>query len=242
MSLRILHEFFDASPLGSLTGEVAALRDEQDCISAEIYRAMGEEDHWALTIIWRDEVSYWSLWDRVLAGQYPTFGSLARSGGMSAEFYSRTPYRLEAGRWIPDSAAKAGRRIVWPARGAVRIIIQGAYQPNADMAELTRLEVEETRREHGCLAYAWMENIELSGHLMLLELWQDQEIYDHHWEIRNQTVQFRGNSGREARPVTRGVATREFYRHEAFTHHYDRWQPARIADYSKTVVWGPPTD
>lgn len=242
MSLRILHEFFDASVLADLVGETEALRAEDACISAEVYRAMGGEEHFALTLIWRDEHSYWQLWDRVLAGQYPTLGRLARSGAINAEFYTRSAYELAGGRWQPAGEGEAARRIVWPARGAVRIIIQGAYHASADMAELTAQEVEETRREHGCLDYLWMENVELDGHLMLLELWADQQIYDHHWEIRNQTAEFRGNSGREPRTPTRGIATREFYRHEAFTHHYDRWQPARIEDYSATVVWGPPAD
>ncbi|MDO5700829.1 MAG: antibiotic biosynthesis monooxygenase [Bowdeniella nasicola] len=242
MSLRILHEFSNLDLLDDLTREAAALRGEENCLSAEVYRAMGGEEHGALTLIWRDEVSYWALWDRVLTGAYPHLGSLARSGAISGEFYTRAPYRLSGGRWVPESDAETGRRIVWPARGAVRIIIQGAYETSADMADLTRLEVEETRREHGCLAYAWMANVELADHLMLVELWEDQEIYDHHWEIRTQTADFRGNSGRSPRTPERGLATREFYRHEAFTHLYDRWQPARVEDYSATVVWGPPVD
>lgn len=227
--LRVLHTFAPERA-EQVQADVAALREEDGCVSAELYRS---QDLGAIACLWRDEPAYWAHWARVIdSGIVPELRTLVDEA--STEFYRQEPYVLDAGKWVPAAPPEAERRIFWPARGAVRIIIQGAYNYTP---EPTRAEVIATRREPGCEQYDWLENIDLPGHLMLLEVWTDQAIYDRHWQLRRDTVEYRGDSGRTPRPMERGEAVREFYRQQAFAPHYDRWLPAATEEVATTVTW-----
>ena len=234
--LRTLHEFSDRALVERVVAAAAELRDGPGCTSAEVYRTLMDEHHWALTTVWESESAFAAAWARVVDGDLPALDALAAVA--SSEFYVRAPYVVGDGRWVPEGTDAQARRIAWPARGEIRIIIQNAYADEPTMRALTRAEIAETRREPGCLAYAWMEHVELPNHLILLEHWADQLAYDHHWFGRMRSVELRGDSGRRAAAPERGPVAREFYRRQPFTHQYGRWQPAELADYSETIVWG----
>lgn len=233
--LRVLHEFTDPALVDEIVAAADRLRDTPGCASAEVYRTLADEDHWALTEIWDSEDDYARHWDRIVAGEEPALREIAVRG--STEFYARAPYALVGARWVPEGEDETARRIFWPARGALRIIIQNAYEPEPTMREATRAEIDETRREPGCLAYAWMENVEVPNHLMLLEVWSDQLIYDRHWEGRLRSVELRGDSGRRATAPSRGPVSREFYRQQRFQAQYGAWQPAEVGEWAASVSW-----
>lgn len=88
-----------------------------------------------------------------------------------------------------------------------------------------RAEITETRREDGCEVYTWFENVELPGHLRLLECWADQVLYDRHWHLRLASAAFHGDPLRVPARPERWLVSREFYREQQFRHHYHRWLP-----------------
>lgn len=242
--LRVLHQFVipdwalpaaATTPKG-ITDEIAWMRSEPGCVTAELYRMVEPvslPDH-ALTAIWADEPAYWAFWEKVLNGGYPTLARLLSDDDAATEFYARTPFKLEDGVWMPE-VPTGQRRIHWPARGAVRIIIETAVQASEAMYAKIAGEVAETRREDGCETYAWLENVELEGHLLLLELWSDQVVYDRHWHLRLVSSPFRGETMRHPASPQRGLVTREFYRQQRFRHYYDRWLPADPIAAATTV-------
>lgn len=232
----------DAAPEG-LNADVQAIRARGGIVQAEQYRSLGlldngeQEATTAVAILAESEAVYSDL-IRDLK-QYPAFAELVQHGRI--ELYDQSSYGLAEGRWapLPEPGADALPQsvITWPARGEVSIIIQGAYEPNVEMRALTAAEIADTRREPGCVFYAWMDNVELPNHLMLLEVWADQRIYDAHWFGRMATGEYRGDSGRVATTPERGAASREFYRRQQFEFHYGRLLPASIDNYSETIVW-----
>lgn len=233
--LRVLHEL--AGPVAGLAAEVARLRDEPGCVSAELYAtlAAGEEQH-ALTLLFDTEEQYWSAWDRLLRGAHPALLDAVRSAPVS-EFYDRTPFALRSGTWVPEAADEAARRIFWPARGEVRIIITNAVEASPAMYGKIRAEIAETRREQGCVSYAWYESTDLTGHLMLLEVWADQVVYDRHWALRVATAPYVGDNLRRPAEPLRGLASREFYRRQQFRAHYDRWLPADASAHATAITY-----
>lgn len=149
----------------------------------------------------------------------------------STEIYHQQQFELRENTWAPKAPTSA--LIRWPARGQVRIIIQGSYRPNPKRQELTLREVMETRREPGCVAYDWYAHTRDVDKLLLLEVWQDQQLYDAHWLGRVETTAYRGDSGR----TPAGDSEREFYRRAEFDLLYGRFLPQNPAHYSHTVVW-----
>ena len=241
--LRVLHEFGDASDLEALRAEPAALREEPGCTSAELYATLADgESELALTMVWETEQAYDAYWARALAGAHPTLVGLV-TGGVGPddttvnEFYRRSTVALRDGVWVPEDSDQSTRKIVWPAGGPVRIIIQNAVLATPAMYDKIRAEIAETRREEGCAEYAWYESVDLPGHLMLLEVWADQVFYDRHWALRGATAAFVGDNLRTPAEPQRGPWAREFYRWQEFRHHYDRWLPADPGTYATTVSW-----
>lgn len=216
----------------TLLSEVASLRAL--VTQCEAYRSLSTtEEEFALALLCKDESN---LAEVVAAlGQHPAVAKVLNAGEI--EIYQQSSYGLEEGRWVPLGEASSSEVIMWPAAGPVSIVIQGAYEPNDSMRELTALEIAETRREPGCIHYAWYENIELPNHFMLLEVWADQRIYDLHWFGRQRSVELRGNSGRVAAEMSRGEASREFYRQQCFELQYGVFVPKCPENYSHTVRW-----
>lgn len=241
--LRVLHEFGEDADRDGLLDAAIRLREEPGCASAELYVTLAEdEDELALTMVWESEAAYDTFWARALAGAYPALvgpvtGTVEEDETTVTEFYRRSTFALREGVWVPEDADGATRKIFWPAGGPVRIIIQNAVQASEEMYDKIRAEIAETRREEGCLEYAWYENVDLPGHLLLLELWADQVIYDRHWHLRGATAAYVGDTLRVPAEPQRGPVSREFYRWQDFRHHYDRWLPAHPAAYATTVSW-----
>ncbi|MFV8382406.1 putative quinol monooxygenase [Corynebacterium hindlerae] len=217
----------------ALLTEIAAAREA--VAQCEVYRSLAAgEEAYALAMLCDDEKDIAALLER--SGQFPALSQIFTDGDV--EIYRQSSYQLADGCWTPTDATTEPGPIMWPAAGPVSIVIQGAYQPNELMRELTAREIAETRREPGCIHYAWYENIELPDHLMLLELWSDQRIYDLHWQGRMRSVELRGDSGRQPAPMLRGEPSREFYRQQAFELHYGMFLPREPERYAETVRWG----
>ena len=234
--IRVVHRLLgrDAPAIGETDAltVVTGLREQPGILQAELYRTMAREDaDMAIALIFEKESHLISVLANI--AEWPGYKRILETA--HTEIYSRAPYVLVDGVWTPEAGADS--RLVWPAHGAVSIVIQGAYLPNDDMHELTAEEITDTRREPGCEYYAWMENVELPNHLMLLETWADQRIYDAHWFGRLKTGEYCGDSGRVATSPQRGEAVREFYRQQVFDFHYGRLVPARLENYSESVAW-----
>ncbi|MEA5154923.1 putative quinol monooxygenase [Raineyella sp.] len=239
--LRVLHEFHHLTDPGPLRDETDRLRRAPGCASAELYASLDGSAFHALTMLWETEEAYDAFWRRALAGDYPVLTGLvtgaASDGAATTEFYRREVFALRDGVWEPERHGESHRAIHWPAAGAVRVIIQNTVQASAAMYERIAAEVAETRREDGCLLYHWCEAVDLPGHLLLVELWADQVIYDRHWALRGATAAFRGDTLRIPARPQRGPQTREFYRRQRFRHHYERWLPADSYACATTVSW-----
>lgn len=234
--IRAIH-VIDNPPAG-LGQEVRTLRDRDGIAQAELYRSLGlvdgtQENIWAVAILADTETTY-AEW---LSGLEQGSALRAVVEGGRTEVYEQRQYHLAGGRWAPLGSDGTAPTIAWPASGPVSIIIQGAYQPNEQMRQLTAREIADTRREPGCVFYAWMENVELENHLMLLEVWDNQHIYDAHWFGRLATGVYRGDSGRKPATPVRGEPSREFYRQQSFDFHYGRLLPASVDNYSESILW-----
>ncbi|MCL3819413.1 antibiotic biosynthesis monooxygenase [Aeromicrobium wangtongii] len=223
-----------------LAEHARTLREEPGCLEAEWYRSLAGGGRVALVALWDDEVAYGRHWARVLSasdsGDPVLRGASARGQGETGgEFYRHQPYRLDT-TWIPADHREDVAKIHWPAGGAVRIICQNS-QSNVDEITPALLDnARETGREPGCVQFEWFTSVELAGHMLLLELWQDQVVYDAHWAFRLKT----GSGALPARQSTeraQGTNGLEFYQHQPFTHLYDRWLPVDLGRWSETVIW-----
>lgn len=233
--IRVIHhtaDFEGAVARKGLLEDIQLIRDRHGVLEAEAFQSLATtDDDLAVTLLLDSEENFSDLLRDLT--DYPSYSHLVING--ENEMYVRRSYTLIDGAWAPEVGATS--RVVWPSAGPVSIYIHGAYEPNEWMHELTAKEISETRREPGCLYYTWFENLELENHLLLLELWQNQKLYDNHWFGRMKTTDYRGDSGRQSRTPLRGEAAREFYRQQRFEFHYGRMLPAAPSDYSETVIW-----
>lgn len=235
--LRVLHDITGPVDRDRLVAAAVALRAVDGCVSAEVYASIIGDEHTALTLVFAHETDYWSVWTSPPKAYAALHDVLTDDALCVTEFYEIVNFGISDGVWAPADADRSARRIFWPARGQVRIAIQYAVEPNDEMRTLVLPEVTETRREPGCLQYDWMENLELPEHLLLLEVWSDQVIYDRHAQMRVDTAPFRGESKRTRTEPTRGLTSLEFYRRQVFRVQYDRWMPADESGYSASIHW-----
>ncbi|WP_420176530.1 antibiotic biosynthesis monooxygenase [Luteococcus sp. OSA5] len=239
--LRVLHTLHDLAEEAPLLTQLEQVRALAGCDSVELYKGLAtDETFHVLTSTWEDEASFDAFWAQVLAGDFPEYFRLVEGNAEQTgvtEFYRCERFALKNGAWQPEGVAEKGRTIMWPARGQVRIVIQNAVQASDAMYVKIRQEIIDTRRELGCLSYTWCENVELPGHLLLEEIWADQVLYDQHWALRQHSAEFLGDNLRTPATPQRGPLAREFYRRQAFEHHYNRWQPAQLDGFSGTIVW-----
>lgn len=215
-----------------------SLRQRPGCVEAECYRGIGDQNELYLVSLWADQRDHDRYWASVLEDPGDDLVHAAVRPGAPelapAEFYHHTRFQLDQ-VWVAERFADEQPKIFWPAAGAVRIIIQSSFaDPDAALPELVADE-QATRREPGCLQYLRAQSVEYPEHFLLLELWQDQVVYDAHWHLRLKT----GSGRRKAAPGERRLGTNslEFYRHQPFRHLYDRWLPADVARRSETIVW-----
>lgn len=235
--LRVLHDITGPIDRDRLVSAAAELRTVAGCVSAEAYASMVGDEHVALTMVFEREADYWAAWSTPARAYADLHDVLTDDTSCVTEFYVVQNFGAAGGVWAPTDTDREARRIFWPARGEVRIAIQYAVAPNDEMRALVAPEVVETRREPGCLQYDWMENLELPEHLLLLEVWSDQVIYDRHAQMRVDTAAFRGDSKRKRAEPARGLTSLEFYRRQEFRVQYDRWMPADADGYSASIHW-----
>ncbi|OFT86224.1 putative quinol monooxygenase [Corynebacterium sp. HMSC29G08] len=230
--IRLICEFRCENPV-ALLAELEALRTQFQPQEAEAFRSLaeGEDDALGLSMLFESESDISALLEHIR--EFPALQQAFNTGAL--ELYKQELFKLDGDKWVPSRGYEP--RIMWPARGGIRIVILGTYEENPEMRQLTAQEIAETRREPGCLSYAWYENLEEPNHLVLLELWSDAVQYDAHWYGRTETVEYRGDSGRVPTKSKRGRAAREFYRHQEFDLQYGRLLPKNPFDYSQTVVW-----
>ncbi len=240
-ALRVIHHIDETVDHGHHTARVAAVRARPGVREAEAYAALDGSGRLAVVELWDDEAAFDShvrdarvaTTDAVLLARHA-----AGVAATPAEIYRHQPFRNDrvwvAGESAPDDGA-APPAIAWPARGAVRIVLQLCLVATDELVAALADDEAATRLEPGCRQYGWFRSVETPGHVLLLELWDDQQTYDHHWHLRLKT-------GPQAIPMTFAERTRgsngiEFYRHQPFTFLYDRWLPADQQQWSETVVW-----
>lgn len=233
MALRILHQFIrptgvDADAL--LASEAATLRGLDGCREAEAYRGLRDPEQVAVVQLWEDEDAYAA---HLTAGPATLPVVLAARDEGSTEIYSHGYFAPVDGVWTAESQ-QGDRRVVWPARGEVRIVIQTCLADTAAERPALVANELETLREPGCREFAWMSSVEVPGHVLLLETWASQRIYDQHWVLRRRT----GSApARQRGERIHGTDGAEFYRRQEFRLLYGHWLPAEPDAASTTVLW-----
>lgn len=236
VTLRILHQFrAPASADDRLTAEAATTRGLPGCQEAEAYRGLSEPERVAMVQLWDDEDAYASYLTAVMAAELDSLPiELAGRDQAQTEAYPHTYFAPVDQVWTAQGQ-DVSRRIVWPARGPVRIVIQSCFANTAAEAPELLDNERKTRREPGCTDYAWLHGIDDNRHILLLESWADQRLYDQHWILRCRT---RGtNSARQRAERAYGTNGAEFYRQDELRWHYDRWLPTDDNAWSNTVAW-----
>lgn len=233
--LRTLHVLPGHPDPQGLAATLAPVRAADGCLAAELYESCTGASHLVLTTQWASETAFSAWWTAVEQSGGDLVETLL-AGEVTHEIYPRSEQFLPRdGVWRREVDSV----ISWPAGGGVRILIEYAVIPDEQTYAVIAREVPQTLRETGCEFYDWLRNVELADHLLLVELWSDQEIYDLHNELRNVTVDYRGPSHRQPTESTRGRTSREFYRRHAYRPLYGRWLPASEAEQSIGVSWGP---
>lgn len=234
--LRVLHQF--ALPNVSddeLTTYVQRTRRAAGCREAEVYRTISADPAVALLELWEDQYAYGAYWSTNVADGEGLLLAACIEGRVTSEFY-RQRYFAPGPVWTPTESRGRTRSVFWPATAPVRILITASV---ADIDELTpalKVETTETRREPGCVEYAFYRSVEFPAHLAVLELWQDQSVYDAHWQLRMKTGKA-GAGGGESAPREHGSNGFEFYRQQTFMHLFDRWLPTAETHWSETIAW-----
>ncbi|MFG1667698.1 putative quinol monooxygenase [Streptomyces sp. Y7] len=236
---RVLHQLTDSENRDAeLIEHVQRVRKEAGCTEAECYRSALDPQKVAIVELWQDQYAYGDYWTRVLSSADP--GPVLRSassqaqGESASEFY-RHQYFYPDPVWVAAGHKDRTQKIFWPAGDGVRVIIQTSM-PNVDAALPALLEnMRETQREPGCLQFELLRSIEFPNHILLLELWPSQQIFDAHWQLRMKVGS--DEEAPEPAPRQQGSNGMEFYRHQPFQHLYDRWMPAEVTKRSETVIW-----
>ena len=237
-AVRALHQIVSPSTSHDEIAEHTALvRGQSGAVEAEAYLSLDDRARVALVELWEDEAAYARYWStvRTATASHPVLVEDTRGDGRaSSEFYSHRPFDLDR-IWIASGLPESRSTIVWPARDGVRIVLQLSLQSSTELRERLGEDQATTRREPGCLQYEWFQGLDEPSHFVLLELWENQFIYDNHWHLRLKTP-----PPAQHLPVverSRGQNGIEFYRHQPFQHLYDRWLPVDPHRWSETVVW-----
>lgn len=236
MALRILHRLtLPASADERLAAEARATRELPGCLEAEAYRSLRVPTEVAVVQLWAEESAHDAYAAEVADAVVPSLvADLAGRDEARTEAYAHEYFAPVEGVWAAASQG-AERRIVWPARGPVRILIQSCFaDPEAEAPALAANELE-TLREPGCEEFAWMRGVEDPRHILLLERWTSQRIYDQHWVLRRRTGS--GGPARVRAERSLGSNGAEFYRHQEFRLLYGRWLPADEDAWPTTVDW-----
>ncbi len=238
-ALRVVHQF-EGSPYAAHAERAARVRAEAGANEVEVYRSIDCSSRLAVLERWADEAAFAAHVDAARRAETDAVLVHRRDAGVAAipsEIYVHQTFRSDR-IWLAGETGDAVSRasaVAWPARGAVRIVLQLCLVTTDALLGALRADQEATRLEPGCRQYEWVQSAETPEHVALLELWDDQQVYDHHWHLRLKTGPQAIDMNFAER--TRGANGIEFYRHQPFTYLYDRWLPADQAQWSETVVW-----
>lgn len=234
--IRILHRLsLPGTADARLAEESEVLRSLPGCLEAEAYRSLRVPDDVAVVQLWRDQPTFDAHVTALATGERRCLA--AEFAGRDAsvdEIYRHQYFTPVDGVWTA-AGREATSRVSWPAGGPIRIVIQSCFEnPQAEAASLLANE-EETLREPGCKEFGWFCGIEDPRHVLLLEHWRSQRLYDQHWNLRLRT----GSTGASRRRAERSTGSNgaEFYRRQPFRLLYDRWVPADEDAWSTTVDW-----
>lgn len=235
MTLRVVHRLrLPDADAAQLVTEIRELRGRRGCAEAEAYSFLSAPEEIAVVELWDDEEAFDAARGSRADGPTDLLHDLATTDSVRTEIYRHSPFAVTDGRWVPTLEDRTAT-VQWPAAGAVRIVIQSCFaDPEEERPSLMENEAE-TRREPGCLEYGWMTSLDEPTHVLLIELWEDQLLYDRHWALRARS----GQLGRPRRRAERrhGSNGAEFYRMQRFRHLYGRWLPADPRDWSTSVDW-----
>lgn len=234
--IRILHRLaLPGTADARLADEAEALRTLPGCLEAEAYRSLRAPDQVAVVQLWSDQTAVDGHVAALATGERRCLAAEHAGRDESVdEIYPHQYFAPVEGVWTATGRT-ATNRVAWPAGGPVRIVIQSCFEDPAAEAPGLLANEEETLREAGCEEFGWFLGIGDPRHVLLLEHWRSQRLYDQHWNLRLRT----GSTGAPRRRAERshGSNGAEFYRRQRFRLMYDRWLPADEDTWSTTVDW-----
>lgn len=230
-----------SAPDAALNAHAQAVRARPGCVEAEWYRSVEDDSRLTHVQLWEghDSIDDYLKHADEPGGAQGFAGPLAGNASSPdrAEIYRHEYFDLE-GSWRARSVPP-GCRIKWPIPGRVRIAIQGSRAELDDSLQGLVADMAATQAEPGCEEYEWFRGVEHPHHVLLLELWSSQALYDAHWRLRDETATERKPPLTGAAQVReQGSNGAEFYAHQEFIELYRRWVPADSQHWSGAVTWG----
>lgn len=235
MGIRLIHQWSHDKDLRFLDSYATSTRESGVAIESEVYVRIDGTSGGCLVELWESEttlVDHWAALEGETAGAVLSVGG----SGTVTELYSHCYFDLQDGTtWTPVGSTPSSRLIHWPARDEVRVVAQGSVQDPEQIIPFLMKDMADTQREYGCVEYSWFRGSEHPEHQLLLELWQDQRLYDNHWALRGLTRQ--EGEGPMHAPRAHGTNGIEFYRRNRVELQYGRWLPADPQKWSTTISW-----
>ncbi|WP_425307514.1 antibiotic biosynthesis monooxygenase [Ammonicoccus fulvus] len=238
--IRVLHHLGSGGDAAAIVQVTQAVREADGCLESEAYRGVSNGEV-VVVELWADEVAFSRNWaERFRAADRDVVCAQVSGGELASDIAPHRTFRRDV-IWI-DNAASAESTVVWPSHGPVRVIVMATHgEPDLGAADFL-VDEAATRREPGLQAYSWGQSLEHAHHFCLTELWDDQAIYDAHWNLRIKVARGQEEHGETpaARPPverSQGANGVEFYRYVGFRHQYDRWLPVGLENWSETITW-----
>jgi quinol monooxygenase YgiN len=240
--LRVVHWFSGSASREELLTYCEAVRGVAGGAEAGCFQNIEEESSLLVIELWRSTDDFADYWRSAAMGEVND--TLLQFASENVPGWRRTELYMEQrfvhghadvdGDFRPESSSDRKPIVSWPSRGSVRLVISVTLKNLDDAIAGFVHNARDTRREPGCLEYHWWRNLELPDQVLLLELWQSQSVYDHHWQLRHKTGHVARRGSASERPKSNAL---ELYRCEAFRFLYDRWLPVDQAEWSATIAW-----
>lgn len=218
-----------------IAGYATDVRTVDGLVESEAHVAIDDDAELVIVQVWQSEAAFSAHWESQLE-QYrdDPFSRAVLTGAVASEFYPLHTFTAVDGAWMTEQHCDRTPRIVWPARGALRLVLTMADGDIDGSLPRMLAEMASAALEPGCEEYRWYRSLENPRAGVVLERWQDQVAFDAHWHLRRKTMRPQPTP---APGSGLGPRVLEFYRLQEFTHLYDRWFPAELHQRSETVVW-----
>lgn len=239
MTLRVVHRVRAAGADGSASQHEVAdyarnVRTGDGLVESDAHVAIDDDTELVVVQVWQSEAAFSAHWESQLERRDDPFTHAVLAGAVASEFYSLQRFAAVDGAWMTEQHRDRTPRIVWPARGALRLVLTMADGDIDGSLPRMLAEMASAALEPGCEEYRWYRSLENPRAGVVLERWQDQVAFDAHWHLRRKTMRPQPTP---APGTGLGPRVLEFYRLQEFTHLYDRWFPAELRQRSETVVW-----